>query len=198
MQKKGQITIFVILGIIIVVSIVIVAVLKGGEVKRVVKEKVGMTVEFSNEADEVKAIVQKCIEQSAKQSFNALLLKNVNNYKEIMEEIIKANLPSCVDFTNLTFDVTTGKLRSVKVDYKEGLSKIIVDVNYDVVIKKEGMTNKISSFYTEIDREPDCCVPVLVDEDCKAKIGTKSKSCGRIFLIEKGESLKKDGECVAC
>jgi hypothetical protein len=198
MQKRGQITIFIILGIVIIVSIILVSVFKGGEVKRAVQKQIGATVGFNNEIKEVSKIVQACLEQSVKNSFNSLVLKNVDNYDEVFSEMIKAQLPSCIDFSGLNFEVATGKLRSIKVNYNKGSSKIAVKLDYDLIIKKGGASKKVSTFYTEITLTPKCCIPAKVDNNCNAKKSMRVQSCGRIFLIDKGESLEKGGECLAC
>ena len=74
----------------------------------------------------------------------------------------------------------------------------LVNLNYDISIEKDENVKRLNKFYSEVSIIPECCIPVQVDGNCKAKESSNVVSCGRLFKIDQGESLEMDGECSAC
>jgi hypothetical protein len=199
MQKRGQITVFVILGIVIIVSIILVVTLKGSTVKSVIEKEISGTSSFSEHVEEVEGIVQGCLDRALKKSVITLAVENPLSYKEKMASIIKAEIYDCADFEGISVKVTTGIINNIDLNYVgAGGTKISARLDFDIKIEQGKIFERLDEFYTETSIVPDCCVSVVVNKDCEAEEDTKAVSCGRILNVKKGESLKEGGKCLAC
>ncbi|PIN80697.1 hypothetical protein COV16_00405 [Candidatus Woesearchaeota archaeon CG10_big_fil_rev_8_21_14_0_10_34_8] len=198
MIKRGQITIFVILGIVLIVALVLVGVFKGEEVKKGVEKQITSVGSMSEYVAEVEVIVQDCLEHSMIETFAELGVGAIGNYKEDFGKILKFKVLECVDFSSVNAKVVSEGIDSVDVSYAAGNTKIQVNLNYDISIEKDENVKRLNKFYSEVSIIPECCIPVQVDGNCKAKESSNVVSCGRLFKIDQGESLEMDGECSAC
>ncbi|MFH0798324.1 MAG: hypothetical protein V1906_02855 [Candidatus Woesearchaeota archaeon] len=198
MQKRGQITIFIIVGIFIVAVLILVAVLKGGTIKTAVEKELSGTSTFTAKVEEVKDIVQACMDKSLSDGFRQFAVGPVYDYKLQLSNYVRMGLPSCVNFSGLGVNVITSQVEDVEIGYGAGNTKIMARALYSVTIMDDDNAENLKEFYSEINIIPGCCMPVEVDDDCVAVKSAKAVSCGRMFDVKEGDSLKKGGKCEAC
>ncbi len=198
MQKRGQITIFVIVGIFIMVVLILVAVLKGGTIKSAVEKELTGASTFTAKVEEVKGIVQACLDKSLSDGFKEFAVGPVSDYKLQMSNYVRFELPKCVNFSGLDINVVTSEVEDVKISYGAGNTKIMAQAYYGVTVMDDDNVENLKEFYSEISIIPNCCMPVEVDDGCVAVKSARAVSCGRIFDVQEGDSLNKGGKCEAC
>jgi hypothetical protein len=163
MEKRGQVTIFIILAIIIVASIILFFVFRG---------KTSLNGRVNPEVVPISNYITDCIKQTARyglyeigakggyyfppkesldtgEAYYVLNKKNLipNNTKieSQIDAYIKVNLRSCTNgFIKFpTFNITEREI-SAKTSLKN--DRISLDVNYPISIKKSGYTYALSDF----------------------------------------------------
>lgn len=191
--------IFIILGIIIIVGVVLVVVLRGEAVQRVIKTGVSKTISFSESVELVEKNVQDCLDKAVYTTYRKLSNADPEDYKEEFARNVKNEFSKCVSFGGLPVKVSQGEIKSVDVNYGADNTKVIVSLDYEVVVSRGDNVERLKDFYSEVSMFPTCCVPVEVDSDCKAKRATNVRSCGRLYSFSKNDKVENiKGDCIAC
>lgn len=162
-MKKGQITIFIIVAIIIVGLVVLFFTIRG---------KTSLNIGTSQEVKPVYAYVRDCIEQTAYygiyeigakggyyfpardsvdtgEAYYVLAKKSLIPDKETIESqlgaYIEVNLRICLDGFKLfpSFNISSGEISATTI-LKE--DRFIVNVNYPITITQAGSVSKLSKF----------------------------------------------------
>ncbi len=165
-NKRGQITLFIIIGILIVV---------GGIVYFVLRDSIGLKNSNLN-TDQVNTFVINCIKETGEETIfelgksggyfiapNPNVYPNIpvyydkteNNFitvKEIEEEIsllMEQKLFFCTkNFVNFpNFEITQ---REINIDTSIDAEKIYFDVDYPIIVKKSNETTQLKNFEVEI------------------------------------------------
>lgn len=144
MHKRGQVTIFIILGIIVVVAVVFAIALRK-DISNIVKgTETTETMSFQDQANAVKAHVDDCLEKSLKEAvFNSRIgsapsITKEDYYAQIaLLAADKAN--ACIDFSQFReLTVTSDETMSVSVfgDDRNPPTKMQADARFTVAITK--------------------------------------------------------------
>ncbi|HII16120.1 MAG TPA: hypothetical protein HA362_07475 [Nanoarchaeota archaeon] len=144
MQKRGQVTIFVILGIILVAAIIVGIVLRKDIVSAVSRSETTTAASFQEQAEEVKAHVEECLTDALKEAvFHSIIGSSTSLTQEMYYEqvslFIKDQLNACIDFTLFpNLYITRGGQTEVRVygDSKEPPTKIQADLKMRVDITR--------------------------------------------------------------
>jgi len=176
LKKRGQITIFILFGIVILIAVGFIFYAKS-ETTRIDKD----ITDIPSETLPIKLFVDSCIKQTLEEGVNFISLQggyyNVpepkteelifqipyyfylgeNKFprKEIIEKelsnYIKDNLPACIN-NFVLFDQSGFKFETKEISVKSILEKtIFVDINYPIIIKKADSIIKIEKFSSKND-----------------------------------------------
>jgi hypothetical protein len=195
MNKRAQVTIFIIIAVLIIASAALVFVFK---------DKIGIGI-FSSNSDPVYLFVQNCVQETGEDAVQFITqnggylfpptlstpdgipyyLHNKKDYmptkERIGEEIsdyIKNSISYCTDgFTNFPdLNITEGE---IKANAKIEDEKIILDVTYPLIVKKGESTKKLENFN---------------NINIKARIGIVYNSIQNIIQ----EQVGKESICLSC
>lgn len=197
MSKRGQITLFIIVGIVIIIAIALVVVLRSSLLKASSQQAVSKTLSFSDSVEEVKHVVDTCLENSLKKGVVQLGNRRTEEYESELAQVVQSELYRCADFSQLSVDVVRST-PSVTISLSEDRSKVIADADFELVVKRGADVERLQSFSQELELFTDCCVPVAVDSQCRAKEDGEFRVCVSQYTLQEGDSLMSGGECLAC
>ncbi len=140
-MKKAQITLFIILAIILVSSVMIIFYLQS-ESDQINVQKQGNLDQ--SDIDIVNAHISSCLKSTLEDS-----ISNSGLDEDSIGEYIEENLETCINFSvfkNLGIIVESGSINSL---VHLSNTSVSVSLDYLIVIKKESLTSKLDSFYAE-------------------------------------------------
>lgn len=199
-MKRGQVTAFVAIGIVIIAVIVLLFFLRGYVMEATgLKEKIG-TSSFVDDVEDVSDHIESCFEDSFKEAVAYQADKKITNYEKEVADYTLNRLKQCVILEQFkTVDVIPNEEPEVIVEVQEESKIVSGTLYYNLIIKKDDKQENLDEFYTSVElSERRCCVPVKVDSNCIGEEDGIFHVCGFMFTIEEGESLKKGGKCIAC
>ena len=203
-MKKGQATIFIVIGIVLFLIILITIFLRAGIIKKATVSQLVTSLSFEKQVEEVKNYVRSCLESTTNTAIDMLNTASIESYEEYERQIaliVKAKFPQCTDFSKFKgVKVENEKLNNVTVKFSEDKKSLYVEADYNLDVIKGKKSAKISNIATEINFKVSCCIPVEVDNDCIYNGGTitVTNECGATYTIHNGDSLKVGDICVAC
>lgn len=160
MFKRGQITIFIILGIVIIIAVVFGVVMRKEIVKAVSSSEEKEAISFSEQSAEVQKHVEGCLEQSLNDAvFNSRvgsmpsITSNEDYYAQIAI-LVKDKINLCINFEQFSgLLITQGEVTDLKV-YGNSASpyptKIQADLKMNVNIVKGEESGAYSEFSSYI------------------------------------------------
>ncbi|RKX59267.1 MAG: hypothetical protein DRP29_04955 [Thermodesulfobacteriota bacterium] len=192
-KKRGQVTVYIILGIIIVTAVITLVVVLSD------RSETQETSTFQNRVESLKDHMNRCLESSAESAVYELANEKIANYENELEKRIRKKVEACSNLdTYEGLTVEQEGIRSVNVKISEEKTKVFVEMVLPLKIKGEDKESKLSRFSTEVKLLKECCIPVEVDEDCRSLEDGEFKSCGIILKLNKGQKVQYGGKCVAC
>ncbi len=193
MEKRGQLTIFIIIGIVILVIL--------GIVFFVMYSPSGVRVP-PEEFSDVQKYVDACVDQTLRDGVVYLGRGPNPNYNEALANYIKDYLVYCANFTAdfPELEVTPKDLASVTVSLNAEKSLVTAVVNYPITVRKGDMTKTLERFYAEYQLVEKYCASISVDSDCKSTSNdpVTVKVAGLTFTYNKGDFVGIDNKCIAC
>jgi len=140
-MKKGQATLFIVIGIVVLVMAALLVYMSAGRTKAAET----MQQEWSANVNQVRAYISLCLDQTLLGSINAVGLNDsrISNY-------INLNLSKCINFT--AFEPQGVTVSAGKISAKTMLAPdaIFVEIDYPVVIKKAGQTSSLDKFSSQL------------------------------------------------
>ncbi|MFH1637074.1 MAG: hypothetical protein ABIB71_01470 [Candidatus Woesearchaeota archaeon] len=197
-NKSGQVTAFVIIGIVIVSILGLLFMMKSQIMEATgINEKIS-TISFSDDVADVEAHVQKCLDESLKEAVFFYTDKDVGGiYEDVVAQRMQNSAYKCIDFNQFTrVSVRSLSRRDIRVE-KFG-DRISSTLYYEIRIEKGDNSDTLDSFHSEFKLTRKCCIPVEVDYDCKAQDSGDYHVCGLVYNVWEGKELKAGGECLAC
>ncbi len=194
MQKRGQLTIFIIIGIVILLVLgIIFFMMYKPKPPQVVPEQ------FSD----VQKYVDGCVEQTLRDGITFLGRGPNPDYNNNLADYIKQYLVYCPNFTAdfPDLEVRQKDIVSVAVSMNDDKSLVSAVVVYPVVVTKSGYTKTLERFYAEYPLVAEYnCASVPVDAACKAKISSPlTVKVGAITFTFKPDDFVGIGNtCIAC
>lgn len=214
MAKRGQITVFVVLGLVILVIVGMVIYIASISTRQEEKFEV-LSVE--KEALEVRDYITSCLDDALKSAVSYCAGSfpgggpKCDPYEEGVAERVEEGfcdcIPNCNDFSifqNAQIEVK-GEMR-IEAKLTGGKKKIMVAMEYPIEVKKEGQEHLIgtteSPFVAQYPLEQTDCVPIkLIDNDpqkCEAAESKTVEVLGLIFTYNVGDKVAIGGQCIAC
>lgn len=139
MEKSGQVTIFVVLGII-VLAILTISFLFGF---RELSARITETHLLNQKGENVKEFVEKCLEDGASQGLKGVGLENLNSHLQNLDCLDLAILREDGNFEIIILDVP-------QINYELKIPFLEIPIVYPVMIQKGNLTNRLSSFLGKI------------------------------------------------
>lgn len=200
MQKRGQITLFIIIGIVIIAVIAMVFALRTDLVKSSAKKIVSLTESFTSSANEVQGIAEDCLKSKLQEATILYGNKKVENYEEAVAGHIKDTLASCLDFSSVdNVEVSREGDISVTAELSSDKSSISATAKVNIEINSGKDHQSIEEIYAEVEFYKRCCVPVRVNSDCESKDSGQYNVCGFFFDVSEGDKVfDAGGSCLAC
>ncbi|MEA3378945.1 MAG: hypothetical protein U9Q69_04885 [Nanoarchaeota archaeon] len=152
MQKRGQLTLFIILGIIIIAGVILIFFLKSDMLKKSTEREITSAMSLSESVSAVENIVQGCLDEALTKSFFKCGVANAENYQNCLKQNIKSNLYECMDFEDVSAEVYAGELENLKVSFGAGGKKIVADAEINILIKVGKDSERVKHFYSEFMR----------------------------------------------
>lgn len=175
--KRGQITIFIIVGIILVVAITMGIILRKDIAQKLQDVKISQSTALQQEVDKVRPFVEDCLQSAAEDAVLSVVAKGgynapkssvqydyynvpiyfnkgketVPSMQNIASEIalaIKNNVPSCANFKAAGMPVKAVKRPEVTIT--AGKKLITIDMEWPLTVGTEAESATISEFSTEI------------------------------------------------
>ena len=150
-QKKSQVTIFLILGTVIVITIATLVVVTRYSTKKTLKQEIIDANEIAFNVQPVKNFVEECLSIVSKDALN----KTFGNppIKEKLEEFVKDDIDFCLDFSIF---------EEQGFDISRGVSSVDVSINKNDVVFR--MTYPIT-IYNPISKEKTIIKDFLVKNE---------------------------------
>ena len=155
MQKRGQVTTFIIIGLIIVVLIGLILFLNYRSSEKYAEAQQRGVQHFSINALKIEPYIKECIHQQAvvalvesvEKSGDVTTLPPIEEIEELIEDYLNRRVDDCVDFSQFKdFEIEAGRINaSVKV-YKE---HFVATINWPILVKQNDLTITKEDFRTE-------------------------------------------------
>lgn len=199
MQKRGQITIFIIIGIVLIAIIALTLGLRTDLAKSAVKKAASLTESFATKSDNVKVIAEDCLKSKLQEAVILYGNRKVEDYEKALANQIESSIPVCLDFSSVDgVDVNREGNIEIVTELNADKSAVSATATLNIEINHNEDHQTIENVYAEVSFAKKCCVPVRVDSDCMSKDSGTYKVCGFVFEIQDGDSLGRGGNCLAC
>lgn len=150
MQKRGQVTIFVILGIIIIVAIVFGITMKKQIAQTLRGSETAETLSFTEQAQEVKKYVEDCLKESLIDAKDAMLPLNMDpeDYNNQLQRGVKERTIACLNFRQFADVEITDNKDEMTVEISRNSKRTVITAiaKFDVLIKQGENAQRYSTF----------------------------------------------------
>jgi hypothetical protein len=189
-KKRGQVTVYVVLGIVIFFTLVVFGYL-------VFSGRVSIIEVSSSDFDEVKTHIESCIYQVLENGIRFYGNSQGVDYELNLENYITDYLPLCINFSMFNrVEVEAYKIDDVIVSLDD--EKVKAKVVFPVTIRRGNDEKKFTYFYSEFVLKEKGCVNVHVDNNCKALESKTVKMMNLVLNYEPGDFVGVGGKCIAC
>lgn len=193
MLKKGQVTAFIIIGLVlfVIVSFIIISRSKPLTQPKIFDEQLKF---------KIINYVEGCLKQNLEESI--ALTKGDPERVSDMEDYIFVHLSECTQFNEPDFKELkiSKRLKDVKVLFNQDNSRIAVSIDYPLTITGKAGNLELREFSTEVALKRNFCFDVRVNnkEECISQEDKLVSSVGLSREVRVGDSLLAGGVCLAC
>ncbi|MBL7100831.1 MAG: hypothetical protein ISS23_02645 [Nanoarchaeota archaeon] len=210
MKKKGQITVFVVIGIIILTVVIITLYMFQTSIS---SKKAAPFETIPPAVLNVEKYVTSCL-NDALESAAAYCSGHFQtgdpkcpNYEEDIAERAREDfcncIPECTDFSMFPdVEVEIKEDLNIKaiLTGKKGIVKIIME--YPILVKKRGdeyfFGTTESPFFAQHTLKQSSCVPIITDGNCIAQESKTVEVLGILFTFNPGQKVAIGANCIAC
>ncbi len=195
-KKRGQVVIFIALGIILVVILALAIGFRSDITKIVTQSKSATQATFTTQVDEVQKHIEQCLLTSLRQAIPILAGKNTKDYDSDLAEETRLRAGLCLNletFRNLELK----KLAEPKLQIQRNTenTQVTATMELPISIQSGTDTQQLNEFVAQESlRKQSCVLKEMLDNSCKAK---QDLTVG-IFVFRQGQEVKMGGECLAC
>ncbi|MBM3199422.1 hypothetical protein FJZ53_00695 [Candidatus Woesearchaeota archaeon] len=213
MANRGQVTAFIIIGVIIVVAVLVAVYISRSAVPR--QEDKFRYIGTEEKTLKVRGYVISCLDESLK---NAVSYCSGNfpaggpkcpeyevNIKDRMQESFCSCIPECKDFSEIeNVRVEVQGEFDMEVVLSADKKRVIVTLTYPLLVKEGESENMLgtreSPFTVDYKLEEGSCVQVKIDnrESCRATEEKTVKLLGLILTYKIGDRVAIGSTCIAC
>ncbi len=195
-KKRGQVTIFVALGVILAVALILAIAFRGDIAKIVTEGAAESKTGFSAQVEDVRSHITDCLETSLADSTFILANQEVEDYDKELANEVEIYLGQCLDLKSFN-EVTVRKLTEPKVTIRRDQADTLITatLNLEISIEKGENSEQLTEFIAEESlKEKICVLKTELDSQCRAK----EKLTAGGFIFQQGEEVKIGGECLEC
>ncbi|MFH1332314.1 MAG: hypothetical protein ABIH63_03440 [archaeon] len=193
MQKKGQLTIFIIIGIVILFVLAVVYFTVYAPKRPEIPPE-----QFSD----VQKYVDSCVEQTLRDGVTRLGRGPNPDYEGALADYVKSYLVYCPNFTAdfPELVVKPKDIVSVNTTLTSDKSMVSAVVIYPISISKGAYTKNLERFYAEYSLVERGCASVPVNVNCRytGSSTVTVKVTGITFTFNPGDFVGIGGVCIAC
>ncbi|MBW2987669.1 hypothetical protein KY336_03915 [Candidatus Woesearchaeota archaeon] len=154
MQKRGQVTTYIIIGLIIVVIVSLILFLNYRSSEKYAETQQKGVQHFSINALKIEPYVKECIHQQAvvalvesMEKTGDTILPPIEEIEDTIEDYINRRVDDCVDFSQFKeFEVEAGRINASVNVYKE---HFVASIDWPILIKQNDLTITKSDFRAE-------------------------------------------------
>jgi len=155
MQKRGQVTTFIIIGLIIVVIVALILFLNYRFSENYSEAQRKGVQHFSINALKIEPYIKECIHQQAvvalvesiEKTGDVTTLPPIEEIEELIEDHLNRRIDDCVDFLQFKeFEVEAGRINASVSVYKE---HFVANIDWPILIKQNDLTITKEDFRTE-------------------------------------------------
>ncbi|MDP2906621.1 MAG: hypothetical protein Q8O03_01660 [Nanoarchaeota archaeon] len=213
MKNRGQVTIFVILGLVIITVVLLIIFLSSSAVRK--EEPLKESI-IEGEISDIKEYVTSCLDDSLKQAVEYCSGNLADGGPKCtdyegdiaarVEEGFCDCVPNCNDFSNFkNIQIEVKGEMNLKAKLSGDKKKITLTMGYPILVTKGGSEHMLgtqeSPFITEYALEQSECVPVkIVDRTSCMAAETKTVEILGLILTyrENVDKVAIGGTCIAC
>ena len=195
-KKRGQVTVFIALGVILVAVLAIAIAFRGDIVKIVTESESEDQTNFASQVEEVKKHVEGCLGNALSESVVLLASKKVEDYDKALADETKLRFSLCINL-GLFEELAIKDLATPEIEVKRNSDNTVITATMamPINIEKGGDQQQLTEFVAQEKlRRKMCVLKEMVDSDCRAKEDLKVG----IFTFKEGEEVKVGGDCLAC
>jgi len=193
MKKRGQLTIFIILGIVILVILAV--------VYFVLYSPGGIQI-IPGQFSGLQKYVDSCVEQTLRDGVTKLGRGFNPDYESALSAYIKEYLVFCPNFTAEfpDLDIMPMDVVSVAASFNSDKSLLNAIVIYPITVKKGDHTETLERFYADYSLVKTGCAAVPVDPSCIYTGSTPITVTvsGLTFTFDPGDFVGIANSCIAC
>ncbi len=215
MKNKGQVTIFVILGLVILVVVLVLIYISSSALR---KEEPLKEAIIEGEVSDAKEYITSCLEDSLKSAVeycSGTVSKTGSpkcpDYEQNVNNRVKDSfcncIPRCSDFSalrNIQVEVK-GEIR-LETKLSEGKKEVTTLMEYPLLVKKGDSEHLLgtteSPFVAKYSLEETACVPIKLKNNdpelCEADEEKTVETMGLILTYKPGDKVMIGGSCIAC
>ena len=150
MFKRGQITIFIILGIVILIAVVFGIMMRKEIVKAVSSSEEKNAISFSEQSQQVKEHVVDCLEESFKKAKDSMPPANIapEEYNDALVRATKERMLTCLNFRQFSgFEITEkSKDMAIEIIRNTKLTSTKVISQFELLITQGESNQRFKDF----------------------------------------------------
>tara|TARA_Y100000310_G_scaffold2558_1_gene3287 strand:+ start:4101 stop:4577 length:477 start_codon:yes stop_codon:yes gene_type:complete len=132
-QKKTQVTIFLMLGVIMVITIFVLIIANRGSIKSSLSREIADANKITLVSQPVKNFVEECFSLVSKNSLDDF---NENSTEEELERFVDSNIDSCLDFSVFEEQGLSFLKKSVGVKANINEKRVVFRMEYPIIITR--------------------------------------------------------------
>jgi hypothetical protein len=160
MQKRGQVTIFIIIGLIIIVTVGFLMSSRSLDVEK----NTDIQEDLTSDINSVNDFVDSCIKNVLEKALENIKICNVTELEEYMDN----NLRPCTLNNFNVFEginITEQKLPKSKINLTNTKNSLLVSIDYPLTLKKHKSTSNIEEFFLDYNFPVKRNIEIIGDEE---------------------------------
>jgi hypothetical protein len=171
MNKRGQVTIFIVIGIIILVSVGFLISSRSLDVKKTTDVQEDMTPDINS----VNSFVDSCIKQVLEEGIDLGYICNTTQLENYMDNNLRVCTLNNFDiFEGL--NISEGKRPQSNIILTNQKDSLIIDIDYPLILRKFKSTSEIEKFHLEYELEGGNSIGDICPEEIMGSNGQFSRS----------------------
>lgn len=195
-KKRGQVTVFIGLGVVLAVALIF-AIAFRGEISKIVTESESeQQTNFASQVEEVQKHVEGCLSNALSESIVLLASKKLEDYDKSLGEETKLKFSMCLNLGSFD-EIAIKQLEDPELEVQRNSDNTVITATLTMPlnIEKDGDEQQLTEFVAQEKLKRKMCVlKEMLDSDCRAKQDLKVG----IFTFQEGEEVAIGGECLAC
>ncbi|MBW3015259.1 hypothetical protein KY330_02455 [Candidatus Woesearchaeota archaeon] len=142
MKKRGQITVWIIIGMVLLLTVVLLFYLSS---KGQTKPSIETVSTFQGETNSLNMFITSCLEKTLLNAIDDVGLK-----EPAIKDYIESNIDKCIDFTIFEEKGLKVTPEALSANISKTDNTIIADLNYPIDIEKEGQHSRLTNFNSKV------------------------------------------------